>query len=426
MTAQIGVINKKCIALATDSAVTLGRGNSLKSFNTADKLFQLSKHVPVGIMIYNNAEFLGVPWELIIKQYRLHLGEKKLDYLNDYVQDFFSFIKELPVIKEKNIENNIISIANNHVNVVLNRVSEKLQGVVNAQIVKDSILNEFKAYRDFIKSKGSKFDNQEYRDWLATYNNIIIELIKIKINVKDAKIIDTEVNFILECIKEAILSEQYSEVLTGIVFAGYGEKQWYPRLYEYETEGIIGNEIKVREIKRPQIGIDEDGNENNGTIITFAQSDMALNFLCGINPIFEKAIVDATCQICSSLAECVQETIDFNGMSGVLEITDDMRNILDTSGQSIFNTLYQHINKVKYENFINPFLNMVESLDKSQAAELAESLVNLTSFKRKMSMDTETVGGPVDVAIISKGDGFVWIKRKHYFDISLNDHFKSK
>jgi hypothetical protein len=41
-----------------------------------------------------------------------------------------------------------------------------------------------------------------------------------------------------------------------------------------------------------------------------------------------------------------------------------------------------------------------------------------------MSIDQdETVGGPIDVAVISKGDGFVWIKRKHYFERDLNPHF---
>ena len=34
---------------------------------------------------------------------------------------------------------------------------------------------------------------------------------------------------------------------------------------------------------------------------------------------------------------------------------------------------------------------------------MAESLVNLTSFKRRVTMDAETVGGPIDVAVISKG-----------------------
>jgi hypothetical protein len=54
---------------------------------------------------------------------------------------------------------------------------------------------------------------------------------------------------------------------------------------------------------------------------------------------------------------------------------------------------------------------------------MAESLVNLTSFKLKVTEDAETVGGPIDVAVISKGDGLIWIKRKHYFSPELNQQF---
>jgi len=54
---------------------------------------------------------------------------------------------------------------------------------------------------------------------------------------------------------------------------------------------------------------------------------------------------------------------------------------------------------------------------------MAEALVELTSLKRKVSMEAETVGGPTDVAVISKGDGFIWIRRKHYFDADLNPPF---
>lgn len=53
---------------------------------------------------------------------------------------------------------------------------------------------------------------------------------------------------------------------------------------------------------------------------------------------------------------------------------------------------------------------------------MAESLVNLSAFKLKISDSYETVGGPIDVAIISKTDGFVWIKRKLYFDKNLNNN----
>ncbi len=44
---------------------------------------------------------------------------------------------------------------------------------------------------------------------------------------------------------------------------------------------------------------------------------------------------------------------------------------------------------------------------------MAEALVNLTAFRARMSVEEiETVGGPIDVAVISKGEGFVWVKHK--------------
>jgi len=48
-------------------------------------------------------------------------------------------------------------------------------------------------------------------------------------------------------------------------------------------------------------------------------------------------------------------------------------------------------------------------------------LVNLTSLKQRMNVqNVATVGGAIDVALISRGDGFVWLKRKHYFSSELN------
>lgn len=77
MTAEIAILNSFGVALAADSAVTISLGGAEKKiYNTANKVFMLSKYHPVGIMIYNNAKFLGIDWELIIKLYRKKLKIK--------------------------------------------------------------------------------------------------------------------------------------------------------------------------------------------------------------------------------------------------------------------------------------------------------------------------------------------------------------
>ncbi len=72
---------------------------------------------------------------------------------------------------------------------------------------------------------------------------------------------------------------------------------------------------------------------------------------------------------------------------------------------------------------VEPIAQIVSVLPKDELAEMAESLVTLTSQKRKISLEEETVGGPIDVAVISKGDGYIWLKRKHYFTSDLNPRF---
>jgi hypothetical protein len=71
----------------------------------------------------------------------------------------------------------------------------------------------------------------------------------------------------------------------------------------------------------------------------------------------------------------------------------------------------------------SPLKRVVGNLPVDELGGLAETLVSLESLKERVTRGSETVSGPIDVAVISKTDGFIWIKRKHYFDPALNPHF---
>ena len=97
--------------------------------------------------------------------------------------------------------------------------------------------------------------------------------------------------------------------------------------------------------------------------------------------------------------------------------------VIDSLRVDMEQEFVEGIKKLSQEQFIWPLVEVVSSMPKEELALVAEALINLTGLKRKASKDAETVGGPTDVAVISKGDGFVWIKRKHYFDAKLNPGF---
>jgi len=54
------------------------------------------------------------------------------------------------------------------------------------------------------------------------------------------------------------------------------------------------------------------------------------------------------------------------------------------------------------------------------AIDLAEFFVQTTIDFSKFSPGAPTVGGPIDIAAITKHEGFKWISRKHYYNIDVN------
>ncbi len=55
-----------------------------------------------------------------------------------------------------------------------------------------------------------------------------------------------------------------------------------------------------------------------------------------------------------------------------------------------------------------------------EAIELAEFLAYLTIMYARFRPGAPSVGGPIEIAAITKHEGFKWIQRKHYFDVKYN------
>jgi hypothetical protein len=60
------------------------------------------------------------------------------------------------------------------------------------------------------------------------------------------------------------------------------------------------------------------------------------------------------------------------------------------------------------------------------AIDLAAFLVDLTINFSRFLPGAPTVGGPIEIAAISKHEGFKWIRRKHYYTSDLNPEPKGE
>ena len=90
-------MNRLAVVLAADSATTVTdfttRGREERYFKGANKIFQLSDYNPVGLMIFDSADILRVPWETVVKSFRVHLKNKSFNNLAGYAEEFFSFLE---------------------------------------------------------------------------------------------------------------------------------------------------------------------------------------------------------------------------------------------------------------------------------------------------------------------------------------------
>ena len=146
MTAEIVIMNREAIAFAADSAITLDQAGGPKIFNTANKLFALSKFQPVGVMVYGNAMFMTVPWETIIKTYRTHLHDESFKTLPEYATHFLSFLEKQQTLIPPAEQNRFFQLM---VKGYFNTIKSQITDQVN-KIIKEKGKIQEKEIRDLI------------------------------------------------------------------------------------------------------------------------------------------------------------------------------------------------------------------------------------------------------------------------------------
>lgn len=417
MTAVIGILNKNGMTMAADSAVTVTGGNRKKIYNTANKIFTLSKYHPIGIMIYSSSSFMETPWEIIIKLYRKELKDKQFDKVEHYKDDFIKYLKANDYFT--NPEGQLSKLKNFaywHLNGVKERGAEQLDG----NKTETEILADFNRFvkLDIEKTLATYTDGDETLNDFADYTldrfieyseNVISDVSNavfenILLNADIRPLID---NLYWRYFKSLNFTGQE----TGLVFGGFGSKQIYPSVSAVRISEVIDNRLR----HKPDLSA-EISDFNTGSILPYAQTDVIDMFIRGIDPFIEQTYISA---IEKTLVKHNIAIADIIGASNQ-PLSEAIRNNNNTP---ILKELIDEIRKIKQESQISPTIETVAILSKEDLAEMAESLIYLTYLKRRISSEEESVGGPIDVAIISKGDGFIWKKRKHYFNEDLNKHF---
>ncbi|WP_100012552.1 hypothetical protein [Lentibacillus sediminis] len=417
MTAEVAIMNKLGMAMAADSAITSGREGVQKVYNSANKLFSISEKHPVGIMVHGAASFMEVPWDVIIKSYREYLGDRKFADLSYYMDDLLDFLRKDERFRREDLEHIII----------YRMFSDVLKRVVRE--AEENISSEETSGRDITNEKVTEWLTgcidrafTSYQEKEETFLELDYETFKANFGEEVHSIIEEFITYeIDEDLEEKLYKlafevtrkDYFSLGSTGLVIAGYGEKEIFPHLLNYRLEGFVLGRLKYKKIKERKISYTTDKKDGTASITPFAQREMVDSFIGGMEPNIEDAIFGIIDKVLTSYHEQIEKKTD-------IEFTPKQVSQLENMGNEISEYIKDAVEEYQQQNYITPLLGIVRSLPKEELAEMAEALINLTSFKRRVSRETESVGPPIDVAVITKGDGFVWVKRKNYADPEIN------
>ena len=418
-------MNRQAVALAADSAVTVRSQVGGKAWQSANKIFGLSRHHSIGVMVYGQAELLGLPWETVIKSYRDQLAEPPFGTVREYADDLISFIASNSALFPESVQ--VVFTQNRVGSLFLLMREEMVQAVDDAtrELERDVTQAEtMEIVSRVIDHHHVALGNQPYYEGLtAAFERTLRSKYKAAIDqakrdiFQELPLTSGQSRKLTSIGVRALTHVIQTVLMSGIVVAGFGADEVFPNLESLLIEGMTNGKLMLW---REEASVAD--RESPSNVRAFAQSDMAVSFMEGIEPKYRETLDQLAGKIFRYYPVAIIDNIDSLTEEERKKLKEGFEKVADATLESFQVTLQSY----RASTFTEPIVQVVSMLPKDELASMAEALVNLTSFRQKISMQLESVGGPIDVALISKGDGFVWVKRKNYFDLAQNPHFMAR
>ena len=382
-------MNKNAIVLGADSAVTI---NGKKIRTGVEKLFKLSDEPPMGMMIFGNANFQNIPMETLIKQYSKKTKFKKLKNIGNIQDDFLKYLSNVtpPFDFKKAIKDNLDDY--------LKEVEDKFDEISKGEF--DEFISCFKEDEalDFVK------DLKEFN----LFDNVFCEIIPDFVSKKD-------LNHVVHVLKMKFFYKIVPSS-TGVVIAGFSEEDLFPSFVSFELVLNNGGKIEFKSLKSKI-------NYYFGYIMPFAQRDVIDTFLTGSSILVKDVLRFYLLSFFDNYDDLIIDVITSNDKfdeKSREEFVNEIKKIKSLNEETIdqFMMFFDTLEDI----MMKPILASISTMPKKELIDMANSLIGITSLRRKIDSDIESVGGEIALAIITKGEGFVWINKINPPNYNLNPH----
>ena len=418
MTSEVCIMNRLAVVLAADSASTVTywgeRGQEQRYFKGANKIFQLSNNHPVGLMIFDSADILRVPWEIVVKSFRAFLGDKEFNTLGEYAAEFFSFMNESPRLFPEDVQKSHFVDAARGAAVQFivrtqNAKAENKQQAMDAAV--EVRWNELEAM-PLTECVPAEAAASIVANWSGEVTVEVADFAKQLNSDEELFVIPSDLEKLAKlAIWEVLKKPDEYLGTTGLVFAGYGAHDYFPRMIEYKSAGMIsGHHVSTC---KQELAINH---ENPAVLSAFAQTEMTDTFSKGLSLDVYSSLMLSVYDGLKELAELACEKC--GRKPGEVDLDQVVKDARGKISKGV-------LERANAEHAI-PMRRVLGALPVDEMAGLAETLIDLQSLKEKVTKPSETVAGPVDVAVITKAEGLVWVKRKLYFDAALNSRYMQR
>lgn len=404
MTAQSVLMNKYAVAIASDSVISREHSDSVFLTKASqDKIMNLNGDHDVAFMLSGSVALRGIPFPVLVWEWSKTLTQKFSD-LNEYLPSFLTWLQNRSEINNSmQDEVKFTDMLEDLLQKIWNSTSHFNTHTLIDKIELERLNNEFT--EEIRNWKKYCFSRQTFNQWdfevakkLSTnkYSEIVTD--RINFWFDDRPISEVSFNLLIE-ICNSLPAWYESDDSTDLVIVGFGENDLLPKLSFVSIYGNMDGKLRCEDIEYRSIGSD-------GSFYRFfGQWHASIQFIRGVDIEMRRIILEF-------FEKYIRNLMSSNSMFDEDEGDEDLEFQIQNHVRDATNQLETIIANYEKDNFENPLIQVISMSPEADLAKLAKSLIEIQAIRQSINEATPTVGGPIDVAVISKTKGFRWVNHK--------------
>ena len=401
MTSQLILLNGFGVALASDSAMTLG---NKRTYETAEKVIPLPKPHRIAVLHSGSVTIHGMPYSVLVNEWANTLGSTSLRTVALYRQNFLSWLNDNHdwVTPNRATEDFMYQLKD-----IYRIIWKKIQDNVNTDTSEPEqqakCLEIFTDYTNMYSGFPSLMHSEG--DWTnQAYSRIEKEVTESRNYWFDDIPMNEEINAQINKFTRLYLERGHFLNRAGLAFAGFGEKQLLPSYSNVNIGGIMNESLLY---------------EHDGDL----SAEPGESGYFGICPIGQRGSIDLVLKgldyrLVGIARDAVIKTI-FPPEDGAKDQSENEKTgdtpevVADPEfSQKIHAAIERSFEEWSEDKYVRGLRSAIASLPVASLATVARSLIEVQSLSQTITGEMGTVGGPIDVATISREHGFQWVRHK--------------